>query len=332
MNSRIGECSQSISNVKSKEEQEICYEGTYQCCFPFCGFTASSTAMNEHINEKHSLQVFGVIAKLQDELKKKQLKLEIQREKLAALEIKADAITRTTLGYELATMQGIEPRVRTPGNSICKIQPLFVHQLNRELNHEVSPLAGCLEEVTAAQETATAHATGSEMLPLCRQELQDVNLTDGVFIWKVSDIETLHRNAVYNRTPSLYSPPFLTSPHGYRSCLEAYLNGYGPGWGTHISVFFVLTRTEHDDTLSWPFPYQVTLTLINQDAHPSESISESFTPSSRGSAFQQPTSEMNVAKGFPCFASQSVLTNDSFTKGNTILIKCHVSRNKVKID
>ena len=342
---RRPECRQTISIGERKEHESICSEGLQQCCIPGCGFKSSSIVMNQHISEKHSLQLVDVIAELQDKIKRKHFKLEIQREKLEALELKFDVLMRTVgcgsassakldsensepdLRYDVddlfspsnaksATIQSIKPRVSALDDSVIKLVP-FVDRLNLALHYESPRLAECLEGAKAAKQTTTSHAEELEKLKR-RHDLLDARTTNGVFIWKISDVDRHHSNAVLNRSLTLYSPPFLTSPHGYRLCLKAYMNGYGPGWGTHISVLCVLMRTEHDNILPWPFQHQITLTMINQDAHPSKSISGRLTPSPGSVAFLQPTTEMNVASGFPRFASQSVLSNVSFTKGDVI--------------
>ena len=180
-----------------------------------------------------------------------------------------------------------------------------------------------VDELTqTVQETVTRHAVSMEEIKL-RQDILDVKTTTGVFIWKIPDIRKRLHDAVERRTLSLYSPPFHTSPHGYRMCIRAYLNGDGSGKGTHLSVFFVLMRSEQDSLLRWPFSQPVTFTLINQ-AFPSKSVSETFLPDTRSPSFQQPRSEMNVASGFPRFAPQSLLYEENYTKGNAIFIKCRV--------
>ena len=156
-----------------------------------------------------------------------------------------------------------------------------------------------------------------------RQDVLEVKTTNRVFIWKIPDIRRRYHDAVDCKTISLYSPPFYTSPHGYRMCVRVYLNGDGIGKGTHISVFFVLMKSEHDCLLSWPFKQSVRFNLINQ-VHQSNSISEAFAPDLSSPSFQQPTAEMNVASGFPKFVRQSILQNEEFTQGNAIYIKAQV--------
>ena len=156
-----------------------------------------------------------------------------------------------------------------------------------------------------------------------RQDVLDVKTTNGILIWKIPDLRRRYRDAVDRRTISLYSPPFYTSPHGYRMCIRTYLNGDGIGKSTHVSLFFVVMRSEHDNLLSWPFKQSVRFTLINQK-NPVASITEAFIPDSKSPSFHKPQNDMNVASGFPKFARQTVLKDEGFTWGDMIFIKCQV--------
>ena len=157
----------------------------------------------------------------------------------------------------------------------------------------------------------TEHSSQLDNIRLC-QYIMDVKTTNGVFVWKIPDVLRRYREAVERRTISLYSPPFYTSPHGYKLCIRIYLNGDGIGKSTHISLFFFLMRSEHDNLLSWPFRQAIRFTLLYQKK-PLLSISEAFLPDSISVSYKKPTSDMNVASGFPMFARQSVLEDEGFT-------------------
>ena len=103
-------------------------------------------------------------------------------------------------------------------------------------------------------------------------------------------------------------------------CTRLYLNGDGIGKGTHISVFFVLMKSEHDNLLQWPFKQSVRFTRINQ-VNQSASITNAFAPDLKSPSFQQPENEMNITLGFPKIFKQSVLQDENFTKRNTSYIK-----------
>ena len=61
-----------------------------------------------------------------------------------------------------------------------------------------------------------------------------------------------------------YSPPFYTSPTGYKMFISVDANGEGNGEGTHVSVFAYLMKGDNDDFLTWPFTGSVTVKLLNQ--------------------------------------------------------------------
>lgn len=167
-----------------------------------------------------------------------------------------------------------------------------------------------------------------------RQELQEVKATKGVFIWKINDLGRRKQDANDGRVLSLYSPPFFTSFHGYRMCIRCYLNGDGSGKGTHISVFFVMMKSEHDDLLPWPFKQKVTISLLNQET-PSDSsshITQSFMPDAKSSSFQKPTKDMNIASGFPKFALRSVLSDKRYSSNDTIYFKVKVDLSDIPLD
>ena len=154
-------------------------------------------------------------------------------------------------------------------------------------------------------------------------EILEVKSTSGVYIWKVNDLARRAREARIGRTVSLYSPPFYTSPHGYRLCLRAYLFGDGSGKGKHISLFIVVMKSEYDDLLAWPFQHKVSLTLINQNYPlvPERSITHRFMPDAESSSFKKPVETFNVASGFPEFAELNVLEDQAFNKNDTLYFR-----------
>ena len=60
-----------------------------------------------------------------------------------------------------------------------------------------------------------------------------------------------------------YSPPFTTSPQGYRLCLRVDANGRGCGKGSHLSFFAYIMKGQHDDRLQWPFTGTIIFELLN---------------------------------------------------------------------
>ena len=203
-----------------------------------------------------------------------------------------------------------------------------ISKLSEDVTANRSQVVRVAENVQSLQATMTRYSIAIDEIRL-RQDVLDVKTTNGTFTWKIPEVRRRYGDAVERRTISLYSPPFYTSPHGYRMCIRVYLNGDGVGRGTHVSVFFVLMRSEHDSLLSWPFRQSVRFTLINQ-VNPDASISEAFVPDLESPSFQKPDGDMNIASGFPKFAKQAVLNDNNFTLGNAIFIKAQVDLTGLK--
>ena len=60
-----------------------------------------------------------------------------------------------------------------------------------------------------------------------------------------------------------FSPPFTTSPQGYRLCLIVYSNGAGSSNGSHLSIYAYIMKGQHDDRLQWPFTGTIIFELLN---------------------------------------------------------------------
>ena len=60
-----------------------------------------------------------------------------------------------------------------------------------------------------------------------------------------------------------YGGPFYTHSQGYKMQLQVNSNGYASSQGTHVSVFAILKKGEHDNNLQWPFSAQITVELLN---------------------------------------------------------------------
>ena len=158
-----------------------------------------------------------------------------------------------------------------------------------------------------------------------RQDIANIKTSSGVLVWKLADFARRQREAQSGKTTSLLSPPFYTSPCGYRLCARVYLNGDGLGKGSHVSLFLVVMKGEFDSLLPWPFAQHVTLCLLDQGTTNARHVVESFRPNSRSSSFQRPQSEMNIASGCPLFVPLAAL-NDRYVKDDTVFFKIVVQR------
>ena len=145
---------------------------------------------------------------------------------------------------------------------------------------------------------------------------------DGTLHWKVTDVRRRREEAHNGAVTSIYSPPFFTSKAGYKMCARLYFNGDGMGRGTHMGLYFVVMKGEHDDILSWPFQHKVTLSLLdfNKRVH----VSDTFKPDRTSSSFLRPVTSMNIASGCPLFCQLTKLDNSGaslYIKNDTMYIR-----------
>lgn len=148
---------------------------------------------------------------------------------------------------------------------------------------------------------------------------------DGTYVWKIQNIREKINEAKANRLVFLDSSPFYTSINGYKMCVRLYLNGDGSGKGTHMSLYFIIMKSDYDNLLKWPFKQQIKFILLDQSAlEPKYHLVESFKPDPNSVSYKKPSGQMNVASGLPLFCSHKNLfenTNSQFIKDNTLFIK-----------
>ena len=195
-----------------------------------------------------------------------------------------------------------------------------IEQLRAEVNSKIHPV---VEAVMKMESAVKQLQEGFGEMALLVQTLQATSY-NGVFIWKIPEVQRRRQEAKVGRTISLYSAPFYTSRHGYKLCLRLYMDGDGSGKGNHLSFFLTIMRGEFDALLPWPFKQTVSLILLDQDKQ--RDIIQSFRPEPSSSSFQRPRLEMNVASGCPTFAPLSVLNSTSYVKDNTMFLKCIIDR------
>ena len=108
--------------------------------------------------------------------------------------------------------------------------------------------------------------------------------------------------------------------------MRAQLNIYGDGVarGTHMSLFLVLLKGEHDDIIPWPFNFPVMFCLydqINQKHH----IVDSFCPDTTSNSFQRPF-DQNLPSGILKFCPLQIIEQEGncYVQGDTLYIKIAV--------
>ena len=154
-------------------------------------------------------------------------------------------------------------------------------------------------------------------------QLVENKALNGELIWKIDRLDFRMAQAKLGKVTALHSAPCYTKQYEYKYCLRLYLHGDGMGRGTHISIFFVVMKSEYDELLAWPMKKRVTFELINLE-NEANSVIETFVSNRNSSSFQRPTKNMNVATGCPTFISIEQFLNAGFIKDNCAFIRTTV--------
>ena len=142
----------------------------------------------------------------------------------------------------------------------------------------------------------------------------------GELIWKIDKVDFRMAQARLGKAVALHSAPCYTKQYDYKYCTRLYLQGDGMGRSTHISIFFMVMKSEYDQLLTWPMQKRITFELINQ-VNEEESVIESFVCNPKSSSFQRPTSNMYLASGCPMFISVERFFTGGFVRDNCAYIR-----------
>ena len=108
-----------------------------------------------------------------------------------------------------------------------------------------------------------------------------------------------------------YSPPFTTSPQGYRLCLAVYANGYGSGKGSHLSIYAYIMKGQHDDRLQWPFTGTIIIELLNWLEDKGHYKKMTLSIDTDNDFVRVTKGEYGNGRGYPQFISQSSLNSST---------------------
>lgn len=209
-------------------------------------------------------------------------------------------------------------------NNIVKVQN-EISEHERQIEQIQNSIEETNQLVHATQVNMSVLET--EIADLRQQivELQSQFSNDGSLLWKVTDVSKKLKDAISEKQTSIYSPPFYSSPNGYKMCLRLYLYGDGHARRTHCSLFFVIMRGDYDNILQWPFHHKVIFCLFDQSGN-QRHIIDSFRPDLKSISFQKPKSNMNIASGIPKFCPLAILQqNDSpYIRDDCMFIRCIV--------
>jgi len=144
---------------------------------------------------------------------------------------------------------------------------------------------------------------------------------NGCYLWFVTDFKNKLNQMRSNNHIMHYSPGFYTSPNGYKLCIRFNLSPKDP---SYIAILIHMMKTDHDNSLDWPFSGRISVTLV----HPIESfhnIRETMMTRPELEAFKRPVQDLNP-RGFGY--TEFALIEDLFTLGfidnNQLAIRIHV--------
>ncbi|KAL9954676.1 hypothetical protein ACROYT_G042239 [Oculina patagonica] len=151
-----------------------------------------------------------------------------------------------------------------------------------------------------------------------------------MFIWKIDNFSEILRQAYTGEKNTIESAPFYTDrteSYGYKLNVKLYPNGEGSGENTHLSVYIVVMKGEHDAILPWPFKKKVKLTLIDQQENPvkRKNITDQFIPDDDPECFARPTQEQSsTGYGFHEFITPEKLYSRRYLVDDTLFLQVEV--------
>ena len=152
--------------------------------------------------------------------------------------------------------------------------------------------------------------------------------TDSKLYWRIDDFWNKFEEAKHKTNVELHSPPFYTSPYGYKFKIVVFPYGNGSGEGSHLSLYVRLLPGEYDTLLKWPFEGEITLSLLDQNRDSTRgqrNISQSFSPDPNWKSFQRPGKNgATLGFGYPQFVSHRGLESTSYVKEDCLFIKATI--------
>ncbi|XP_016087519.1 TNF receptor-associated factor 5-like isoform X2 [Sinocyclocheilus grahami] len=342
-------CPQMIRRHKLQAHADECLEVETDCIYKNygCTFRDKRGKVQVHENTEFSSHVRLVLesnTKLETQVEQLQQDMLVQQ---GALKDKSFVVSNLDRDITLcdSTLTTLQRSVEEQRVRICSIQRELRDLrgvLGSELSEELPSLRASLDSLrqqVAVTESLREHLGALEQTCQRHTRLLDIHVEqlqcneqrfrllestsyDGKLIWKVRDY--CHRKEA--GTP-LNSTPFYTSHSGYKLSVRAYLGGDSSGRGTHLSLYITIMRGDFDSLLPWPFRQNITLTLLDQSGSRNHQ-SNTFTPDTNSDSFHRPTSDANVATGFPRF----ILHGDLEAPRNAVYVRDDTLFIKVKVD
>ncbi|XP_059060070.1 TNF receptor-associated factor 6 [Achroia grisella] len=143
----------------------------------------------------------------------------------------------------------------------------------------------------------------------------------GNYIWKIECFKDRLQKMSQNHNSMLYSPGFYTSPYGYRFCLRLNISPQNPQcFALHVHMM----RSEHDNSLEWPFNGRISFAMINQyDSDKTQK--DTMMSISHLTAFKKPTLDICPRGfGYTTYAMIEDVVDNGFVKDDTLIIRVQI--------
>ena len=191
---------------------------------------------------------------------------------------------------------------------------------------------GLVDKVKRLGESNKAHETQLTDLSI-KIRIFQCSSNDGRYIWKLDNLRNRFTEALSGKVDELYTPPLYTSAFGYKYSAKVMLYGTKDKVVNnnvkHLSFYIVIMQGDYDEILQFPFPYPISITLLNTSKK--ADITHTLYPDPNKVHFQKPYKNMNPAIGFSRFCSHDRLYSDGFVKNDAVYFKIIVDKTGVDV-
>ncbi|CAF3790141.1 unnamed protein product, partial [Rotaria sp. Silwood1] len=323
---QLGECGHRQCQSCFDAQHEI----TIKC--PLCQSESSRTEIilakieDHYLTEQHQHAIMKVVRQMLLQLSDRQIDNDLSR--ITTAETSNPGTAQLQELYEMLNI--LSCGIETLNNDQQRLsnESLRIQVTIPTLTEEIPKLKLSIEESNAFLEGVKHNQDIlNQDLASVHEKIDNLRYVsyDGILVWKITNFQEKMIDAQSERQTSIYSPPFYSSPIGYKMRARLYLNGDGNARRTHMSLFFVLMRSVNDPILKFPFNYKVTFCLYDQTPA-QRHIIDSFRPDIRSSSFQRPRSDMNIASGIPKFFPLEMIQQggNPYVRDGTMFIKVMV--------
>ncbi len=155
------------------------------------------------------------------------------------------------------------------------------------------------------------------------------NLFTFTLIDKIFLIKEKYNDSKTGKKPTIFSPPFLTSRHGYKLALSTTLHGDGKAKGKYMSLFVCICKGEFDNLLTWPFNHKITFSLLDQcpTTESRRHVAYSVKPNTCKENMPflgKPNGDRNASFGAQKFVELEVLQSLDYITDDSIFIKVEI--------